>query len=109
MRENGETEKLRKQIVDLGTEYSLVTDYTSMIVLDDESLENEGLQRNNLQRVQRERTAQQQRAAAPAQNCRIDNGSTFQNRRAPGIGTGPVGPLFIGLIAWLNRRKAAIK
>ena len=105
VRENGETGKLRNQIVELGTEYSLVTDYTSMIVLDDEALENEGLQRRNLQRVQRERTAQAQRAAAPVQNYRTDNGNTFQNRRAPGLGTGPVGPLFIGLMAWLKRLK----
>lgn len=105
VREDGESSKLRDQIVALGTDYSLVTDYTSMIVLDDEALENEGLQRRNLQRVQIERAAQQQRAAAPVQNYRTDNGSTFNNRFAPGIGTGPVGPLFIGLIAWLNRRK----
>ncbi|HNX53637.1 MAG TPA: VIT domain-containing protein [Pontiellaceae bacterium] len=105
VREDGEAKPLRERIVALGTEYSLVTDYTSMIVLDDEAIENEGISRRNLQRVQTERSAQQQRAAAPVQNYRADNGNTFQNRLAPGIGTGPVGPLFIGLIAWLNRRK----
>ncbi|MGE4488452.1 MAG: VIT domain-containing protein [Kiritimatiellales bacterium] len=105
IREDGETGKLRDQIVALGTDYSLVTDYTSMIVLDDESLEGEGLQRTNLLRVQRERSAQQQRITAPVQNYRVDNGSTFNNRFAPGIGTGPVGPLFIALISWMQRRR----
>lgn len=105
VREDGETAPLRKQIVELGTAYSLVTDYTSMIVLDDPALENEGLQRRNLQRVQTERAAQQQRAAAPAQNYRTDNGATFHNLTAPGIGTGPVGPLFLVMAAWMNRRK----
>ena len=103
--EDGENNSLRKNIIDLGTEYSLVTDYTSMIVLNDEALETAGIQRRNHNRVQRERIAQTQRAAAPSQNYRVDNGNTFNNRRSPGIGTGPVGPLFIGLVAWINRRK----
>ncbi len=105
IREDGETKPLRQKIIDLGTEYSLVTDYTSMIVLNDEELEGAGIQRRNYERVQRERAAQQQRASQPARNHRVDNGNTFNNRRAPGIGTGPVGPLFIGIVAWLNRRK----
>lgn len=105
VREKGETKALRKKIVTLGTEFSLVTDYTSMLVLNDEELENEGIQRRNYERVHRERTAQQQRANQPARNHRVDNGTTFNHRRSPGIGTGPVGPLFIGVVAWLNRRK----
>jgi Ca-activated chloride channel family protein len=105
IREDGETPKLREKIVDLGTTYSLVTDYTSMIVLNDEELENEGIQRNNYDRVQRERAAQQQRANQPTRNHRVDQGGTFNNRRSHGIGTGPVGPLFIALATWLNRKR----
>ncbi len=105
IREEGETKPLRQKIVDLGTEYSLVTDYTSMIVLNDVELENAGIQRRNYERVQRERSAQQQRAVQPARNHQVSNGNTFNNRRSPGIGTGPVGPLFIGLIAWMRRKK----
>jgi hypothetical protein len=55
--------------------------------------------------VQAERAAQQQRAATPAKSYRVDNGSTFNNLSSPGIGTGPVGPLFLILAGWLNRRK----
>lgn len=111
VREEGETDKLRDQIVQLGTEYSLVTDYTSMVVMDNETLEGEGLQRRNLQRVQAERAAQQQRAAAPVKSYRADNGSTFQNRSAPSLnlGSGPVGPLFLILAGWLSRRKRGSK
>ncbi|HQL51450.1 MAG TPA: hypothetical protein PLR91_09710 [Kiritimatiellia bacterium] len=105
IRDDGETAALRDEIVRLGTEFSLVSDYTSMVVLDDETLEGEGLQRRNLQRVQSERTAQQQRAAAPVQSRRVDNGSTFQHRSSPGLGSGPVGPLFVLLAGWLARRK----
>jgi len=109
VREEGESKSLRENIVDLGTEYSLVTDYTSMIVLNDEELENAGIQRSNYNRVQRERTAQAQRVVASTQNYRVDKGKIFKNLRAPGIGTGPVGPLFLGLMAWINRRKKRAK
>jgi Ca-activated chloride channel family protein len=95
IREEGETETLRKQVADLGTAFSLVTDYTSMVVLNDTALEGAGLQRTNLQRVQTERAAQQQRTAAPVKNYSADSGTTFQNRSSPGIGTGPVGPFFL--------------
>ncbi len=108
IRDEGEKEALRRKIVDLGTEYSLVTDYTSMIVLNDEELEHEGIQRRNHERVHRERAAQQQRAAQPARSYRVDNGSTFNHQSSPGIGTGPVGPLFIGFIAWLNKRRSRL-
>lgn len=105
IRETGVTDKLRDQIVQLGTEFSLVTDYTSMVVMDDETLENEGLQRRNLQRVKTERAAQQQRAAAPVQSHRVDNGSTYGGGLSFDIGSGPVGPLFVVLSGWLARRK----
>jgi len=69
-------------------------------------LENEGIQRRNQQRVTRERQAQQRRAAKPVRSYRVDQGQqTFQDRSAPGIGTGPVGPLFILLAWWAKRRK----
>jgi Ca-activated chloride channel family protein len=109
IREDGEKEGLRKEIVALGTEYSLVTDYTSMVVLSEEEMENEGIQRRNADRVQRERSAQTQRQSAPVKNYRVDNssgnGGMFNGRSAPGIGSGPVGPLFVAVAYWIRRRK----
>lgn len=109
IREDGEREHLRKKVVDIGTEYSLVTDYTSMLAVNDEALENEGIQRRNAGRVQRERMAQSNRASAPVKNYRVDNssdkGGMFRGLNAPGVGTGPVGPLFIAVAYWLRRRK----
>ena len=113
IREKGETPALQKAIMDLGTEYSLVTDYTSMIVLSEEQMEEAGIQRRNADRVNRERKAQEQRKNQPAKNYRVDqnkqnpsgNTGAFDGRRSPGFGSGPVGPLFVGLAAWLNRRK----
>lgn len=109
IREKGESDSLRKRVADLGKEYSLVTDYTSMIVLREDEMEAEQIQRNNMQRVDRERQAQQIRDAAPAKSYRVDksapNGGMFGGQSAPSIGSGPVGPLFVALGWWLNRRK----
>jgi Ca-activated chloride channel family protein len=109
IREDGESESLRKDVVDLGLEYSLVTDYTSMLVVQDDVLENEGIQKNNARRIEKERQAQARKAGAPVKSHRVDNrsnnGGMFGGKSSPGLGSGPVGPLFVGLIAWLNRRK----
>lgn len=111
IREKGETNKLRDEVVDLGTKYSLVTDYTSMVVLAEEEMENLGITARNKERVLRERQAQQIRSAAPAKNYRADNrkndGGMFKGYKAPGIsvGSGPLGPLSLAFIFWLNRRK----
>jgi Ca-activated chloride channel family protein len=107
IREKDETPSLRKRVVDLALEYQLVTDYTSMLVVQEDVLEGEGIQRRNADRVKRERDAQQKRAAAPVRSHRVDNGSTFQHRSSPGlgIGSGPVGPLFLVLTSLMARRK----
>ncbi len=110
MREAGETDKLRQQISDLGTNYSLVTDYTSMLVVTDAVMEGRGIQRRNADRVQRERAAQQQRTSQPAKSYRVDKTASqpegsFGGNSSPGIGSGPVGLLALPFIAWLNRRK----
>jgi len=104
IREKGETPERRRGVVDLGVAYSLVTDYTSMLVLREEVMEAYGIDRRNAQRVHRERTAQRARAAQPARNYRTDRGRTFNHQPAPGVGTGPVGPLFMALLVWLRRR-----
>ncbi|PLX94436.1 MAG: VWA domain-containing protein [Desulfuromonas sp.] len=123
VRELGETEQFTSRIVDLGVHYSLVTDYTSMLVLNDDVYEQEGVSRRNADRVAKERQAQQQRSQQPVRNYRVDNApqqrstddasapaqqtSTFNNRPSPGIGhgSGPVSLIAVPLVAWLNRRK----
>ena len=58
-------------ITDLATEYGLVTDYTSMVVVRDEVFEAQGIKRRNRDRVATEHTAQQARAAqASAESSR---------------------------------------
>ena len=107
----GESAELRRKVVELGERYSVVTDYTSMVVLNDQEMEEQGVQRSNNNRVQKERIAQQKRSSMPVQNHRIDsnqNGGMFKGKHSPGVGSGPVGPWFVALLAGcgiLVRRK----
>ena len=116
IRDYGENKSLRKQVVALGKEYSLVTDYTSMLVISEVEMEGLGLGRKNADRVDNERKAQQRRSNRPVTNHRVDQTQTdssgnkgmFKGRRSPGIGTGPVGPVFIMLAMWMKRKKRKI-
>jgi len=109
IRERGESGSLREKVVQLGKKYSLVTDYTSMVVIPQDAMEAEGIGGNNADRVAGERMAQTARANAPVRNHRVDetsgNGGMFQNQKAPGVGSGPVGPLMAMLVAWLAAMK----
>jgi len=111
IRIDGESDKLRDKVVKLGENYSLVTDYTSMVVLGEQEMESFGIQRNNANRVTKERKAQQQRKSTPPKNYRADNtqnGGMFKGARSPGVGSGPVGPWFLLVLlgcCWLVRRK----
>jgi Ca-activated chloride channel family protein len=113
IRENGENKKLRKEIVDLGTAYSLVTDYTSMVILTEEELEGLGIRGRNKERVERERKAQQQRAKSPVKNYRADNRKNskgmFNGATSPNIGSGPIGPLGLLFAFWMRRRQMKAK
>jgi len=98
-------------VIDIGEGYSLVTDYTSMVVLDEQEVEGLGIQRNNAKRVNKERKAQQRRNSTQVKNYRVDNtqnGGMFKGARSPGVGSGPVGPWFLVVLfgcGWLVRRK----
>ncbi len=111
VRLNGEREALRNEIVALGTEYSLVTDYTSMLVVEDAAFENEGIQRRNADRVAKEEQARAQRAQQPSAPKRIDTQQTFGGSPAPSIGngSGPVGPLFLLVLAWMKQFRSRRK
>jgi len=108
IRDNGENAALRDKVVQLGTEYSLVTDYTSMLVLNEQEMEGLGIQRSNANRVYKERQAQQQKQQQKATSYRVDTApenSMFGNSPSPGVGSGPVGPLFLLLFAACRRIK----
>lgn len=107
IRMKGKSNRRMKRVVDLGTTYSLVTDYTSMVVAREAEMEHYGIDRNNADRVYRERKAQAEKANKPATNYRTDNRSSssgmFNGSRSHSVGSGPVGPLFV-LVALMIRR-----
>jgi Ca-activated chloride channel homolog len=138
---NSSRQDVLDEIVALGESYSIVTEYTSFLVL-----ENDGeyrrwkIDRRNAARLARDRVARQKRNDAllalrrkavndigpqpvttvvPRQAARRLSrpsvptpgrpGQTSPRVRGPGqsvdFGTGPVGPLFLALVAWLGRRR----
>lgn len=113
IKDEGETSNLRSEVINLGTEYSLVTDYTSMLVIMEQRFEQLGIERKNDKRVKAERQAQQKRSVQPVKSYRVDQNKTnpsgnkgaFDGKRSPGFGSGPVGPAFIALTLWLKKRK----
>ncbi len=98
----------------LGVQYQLVTDQTSMVVLDDDTFARRGIERRNQQRTALERTAQSARAAAPAKSYRVDAQQPTYQKPAPHIshGGGGGGALeredvaliaFVGLLLWATQ------
>ena len=72
-------------ITHLGVAYQLVTDHTSMIVLDDATHAARGIDRRNQQRVAAERAAQSVRAAQPVKNYQVDAQQPTYTAPAPHI------------------------
>ena len=112
---DGSESELKKAIVDLGTEFSIVTDYTSMIVVRDEEFEELGIDRKNKRRVAKEREARVQRAQS-VNTTRVDQQKPmFGDKKShDSWGGGASGPAFFGLITallglqtWMSRRRRA--
>jgi Ca-activated chloride channel family protein len=68
----GEDADSRQAIIDVAKEYSLVTDYTSMIVLREEQFQHYGIDRRNQARIAKEHAARQQRSSASVVDNRAD-------------------------------------
>jgi Ca-activated chloride channel family protein len=109
----GEDADSRQAIVDVATEYGLVTNYTSMLVVRDEVFQQYNINRNNQQRVAKEHAARQQRSAGPVRDNRRDTQQpAFSTPRAypkrGGSGGGAMGPwillLLLPLLAATKRK-----
>lgn len=102
---------LKKEVVDLGVEYSLVTEYTSMVVVEDTEKEGHGIGNKNSDRIQKERAAQAKKTQESPKSRQVDDqrpesgNSMFNGARSSNIGSGPVGPILIGITAYARRRK----
>ena len=105
-------EEARSAILDLALDHQLVTDYTSMVALSDESFASRGIERRNRDRVRRERQARTVRAGRPPQSSRVDQSRPMFQHSAPGAnGLGAIDPLTgaiavgAGLLAAATRRR----
>lgn len=72
-------------ITSLGVTYQLVTDHTSMLVLDDATHAGRGIDRKNQQRLATERAAQSVRASQPVKNYQVDASQPTYTSPAPHV------------------------
>jgi len=103
----GEKPDIKQAVVDLGVEYGLVTDYTSMVVVRDEVFDARGIKRLNRDRLMKEQAAQQARAQRPAQSRRVDNSQPMYQKSRPSFGGGAldIGYLLLLLpLIWVMMR-----
>lgn len=111
----GENPDIKQAIVDLGIEYGLVTDYTSMVVVREDVFDRLGIDRSNKKRLEAEKAAQQQRAQQAVVPNRADKQKPMFNSNRPsysgGSGGGALDPwtmLVLLPLVWLavvNRRR----
>ena len=93
-------------IEDLGIEYQLVTDHTSMVVLSDAAFEEYGIERRNRARTEVEHQAQSERKSQPVRSRRVDTSRPMFDQPAPapggGGGGGAIDPVTGGLVLALG-------
>ncbi|OVE74257.1 hypothetical protein BVX93_00375 [bacterium B13(2017)] len=91
-------------IRDLGVNYQIVTDETSMIVLSDETFTKRNIQRKNQAKIQIERKASSVRLNNPVRNYRVDQSKPAFSFNAPRLSSGGGGAFspFTGLLILLS-------
>ncbi len=88
----GKDADLQSALTDMAVEYSLVTDYTSMVVLREDEFINRGIDRRNAKRVAIEQKARQARQSQSVRNHRVDQQQPmYQNSAASHKGSGSFG------------------
>lgn len=106
-------DEAKEAIQSLGVAYQLVTEETSMLVLDDAAFARRGIERNNLARTETERQAQALRATSAPRSYRVDTQQPAFSGNAPRLGgggaMGPVAALLAALLGAgaLRQRKRA--
>ena len=117
----GENSDRKQAVTDLGVEYSLVTPYTSMVVVRDAVFAKHGIERRNQKRVETETAAAAKRAAQPVRTTRVDTGQPMFAKPRPSYrsgggsgGGGSTGLLGLALLVafaasvYLRRNKGAM-
>ena len=106
----GDDPDLKQAVIDLGVEYGLVTDYTSMVVVREEVFEARGIERNNQKRLAIEHAAQQHRTQQSAPSRRVDTHQPmFSSNRSSYGGSGAVDVWVLLLLlpmVWLAKHRS---
>lgn len=91
-------------IQDLGLNYQIVTDYTSMVVLSDSAFADRGIERCNQARMAREQQAQVIRSQQPVKSHRVDGKKPAFKFKVPSLGGGggAIDPLTGGLALFFS-------
>jgi Ca-activated chloride channel family protein len=90
---------VEQAITDIAVEYGLVTDYTSMIVVEEAVFQQLNIDRRNKRRVENEHLAREQRKTQVVRNHRADkNKPMFTSNRPSTGGAGALSPLWVLLI-----------
>jgi Ca-activated chloride channel family protein len=79
---------IEQAITDIAIENSLVTDYTSMIVLREERYQELGIDRLNRSRVEKEQLARQERKVQGVRNNRVDTQRPMYKQKRANHGNG---------------------
>lgn len=102
----GKDRDTEQAITDIAIEYGLVTNYTSMIVVEEEAFQALNIERTNKQRVVTENNARVERKTEPVNNNRADKQQPMFNNVRPSTGgggsTGPLGALIL-LMLFMTR------
>jgi Ca-activated chloride channel homolog len=99
-------DEMKQRVAELGVQYQLVTDETSMLVLDDQGFSDNGIERLNEARTSTEHAAQSS-GSGQATSAPISSGSSGDDRDLYG---GALDPMTVGLsLVWLlaSRRRQA--
>lgn len=90
----GEEAETKEAIIDLGVEYGLVTDYTSMVVVGEKVFKQLGIERHNRDRLQVEFEARKLRSQNKAPSRRMDQAQPmFKNTQPTTRSNGGAGAL----------------
>ena len=95
------SEEAQEAIRDLGVDYQIVTDETSMLVLSKAAFERHGIERRNQARIEAEKTAAVRRQQTPPAAPRADANQPMFERSAPRIGGGGGGAFGLEALALL--------
>lgn len=109
----GEDTDSKDAIKNIAVEYGLVTNYTSLLVVEKDVFEQLGIQQSNKQRIQKEHQAQQKKSQQAVKNNRVDTQQPMFNTPSPSLGGGgggAINPLWMLLLLilklpqWLPRK-----